>query len=868
MKPLFLATAFLCLCSILPSVYPRQKCPLLHAPEGAEKTGCYLVLMKEATPMKMYKSVMERVVNVSEGNKLYGSVQRVAMAFSVKLSTSALHEVRSIPEIQLIEEETMAVGTQSPAPWHTDRIDQGALPLDARYDPIGTGEGVDIYILDTGIWYEHEEYESRAKYSGYDPTDVYNSQDRRGRDCHGHGSHVSSLAGSKTFGSAKKVNIYSVRVLGCNNAGAWSVVLDGLEHALESIQSRNRPAVISMSLSGGFQQSVENAVQRLHSLGITIVVAAGNAFDDACRSTPAGSNYVITVGGTAIDDNIYFITSYGSCVDIFAPGSGVLGVDHLCDTCTKFLSGTSMACPIVSGAAAILLSQEPFLTPDEVKQRLVDAAVDNAIDFRLIPFTFRPLTPNKLLQIPGSCGGVHSAASAGTIQSPGFASRYPSNLYCKWTIKADANSLATLNFLEVSMETPHDVIRVCNGDCCTESSLLAELTGVLSVNTLRYQSRGSNILTVEMATDGTISNRGFRASFSSVPNPEPVTGAPPTIIPIITPPTSCPPIIVDNSREILEEAFNQASVLLNAAITETFEGLLEEEEDGVSEVGLTPDHPARSCLEVAASLLNSGGSVESGLYYLRNGNGPAMQIYCDLTTSFKGNPIGWMKLADVDMTNSSERCPSALTEVTSPAPVSRRLCGRSNQFPGCTSVIFPTFGISYSKVCGRVIGYQFSSPNAFYQYQLDNSLTLEDYYVDGISITHGNPGNREHIWTFAGARGETETNGHICPCTNTQASLPSDAVPTSIIGTNYFCETGAPFSPVSYVFGTFYDRDALWDGRECGSASTCCGFNDPPWFCVDLPSGRTSDDIELRVCSNEADSNEDTPLEAVEIYAQ
>ena len=322
------------------------------------------------------------------------------------------HQVRHLPGVEYIEEEGFAVGDQSDdvLPWHVDRIDQKHLPLDSLYSPIGDGHGVDVYILDTGINYDHEEFECRAKYGGYDPIDEYEIQSnfnhtrRYGRDCHGHGTHVASLCGGKTYGSAKQVNIYSMRVLGCNGRSAWSTVIDGLDYISSVVPARGRPAIISMSLSGSYYKIVDEMIERLVEQGITVIAGAGNSRIDSCRALPAGSNSSITVAGSNSMDGLYHRTNYGTCVDIFAPATAIQGADIDCVRCYRYRSGTSMATPLVSGVAAIHLSQKPWLTPAEIKATLIDEAIHDVLiyDDKIIPRSSWAKTSNRLLQIRGN----------------------------------------------------------------------------------------------------------------------------------------------------------------------------------------------------------------------------------------------------------------------------------------------------------------------------------------------------------------------------------------------------------------------------------------------------------------------------------
>ncbi len=215
---------------------------------------------------------------------------------------------------------------------------------------------------------------------------------------------------------------------------------------------------------------------------------------------------------------------------------------------------------------------------------------------------------------------------------------------------------------------------------------------------------------------------------------------------------------------------------------------------------------------------------------------------------------GWMRVAHLNMTDPTHHCPTGFRKIDTP----RRTCGRSGS--GCYSTTYPVDGISYSRVCGKIKAYQYSHTDAFHPYYLNRARTIDDLYVDGVSLTHGQI-PRKHIWTFANAIDEVHSNEWVCPCTKTYTSYTGVVPP--FVGNDYFCDTGSRYT----VVNQYYSEDPLWDGDGCGGTSTCCQFNNPPWFCKQLPQP-TTDDIELRLCADEGLTGEDTAIEQVEIFVQ
>ena len=235
------------------------------------------------------------------------------------------------------------------------------------------------------------------------------------------------------------------------------------------------------------------------------------------------------------------------------------------------------------------------------------------------------------------------------------------------------------------------------------------------------------------------------------------------------------------------------------------------------------------------------------------------KIFATLRSCGCGGP-GWRRAAYLNMSDPTQTCPPAWELITIP----RRSCSRPSNAGdrSCFSAMFPTQGIQYSQVCGRIIGYQVGQPQAFILENSNLSQTIDERYVDGVSLTYGSP--RQHIWTFAGALDEADPNNDRSRCTCTDSSRPN--TPPSFVGNDYFCETGVP-PDQQFSNEIFYADDPLWDSQGCGPTSTCCTFNNPPWFCKQLPL-LTNADLEVRLCSQNSANIENTPIELIEIYVK
>jgi subtilisin family serine protease len=297
--------------------------------------------------------------------------------FAGKISDAARQGLLRDSRVTRVEPDGIAtiVETEASATWGLDRVDQRALPLSTTYTYSTTAGNVHAYILDTGIRFDHGEFAGRAT-SGYDAIDG-NAAD----DCNGHGTHVSGTVGGTKYGIAKGVQLVGVRVLDCRGSGTWSGVIAGIDWVT---QHRELPAVANMSLGGGANSSVDDAVRRMITSGVATAIAAGNGnqggrAQDACKYTPARVASAMTIGATDKTDTKASWSNYGSCVDWFAPGVGITSSWYTSPTGTNTISGTSMATPHTAGAAALYLQANPGATPQQVRDALYSAATKGIV---------------------------------------------------------------------------------------------------------------------------------------------------------------------------------------------------------------------------------------------------------------------------------------------------------------------------------------------------------------------------------------------------------------------------------------------------------------------------------------------------------
>ncbi len=359
--------------------------------------GRYIVVFKNSV-----NNPAAEAANVMRG--LGGQVLHIyagaLKGFAASLPNAALQGIRNNPHVDYVEQDqTVALNQVSPenqATWGLDRIDQADRPLSSQYYFNYTGAGINAFIIDTGIRLDHVEFAGRLL-PGYSVVADSNGTS----DCNGHGTHVAGTVGGTVWGVAKGVSLIPVRVLDCSGSGTWSGVIAGIDWVAGS---KLRPAVANMSLGGGVSTSLNAAVAGAVSKGVTMVVAAGNSNANACNYSPSGEPSAITVGATDSSDARASYSNYGSCVDIFGPGSNITSAWHTSADASNIISGTSMATPHVTGVAALALAANPTASPAAVASFLTSKATVGRLASigpgspNLLTYSLAAGAPNEVLK--------------------------------------------------------------------------------------------------------------------------------------------------------------------------------------------------------------------------------------------------------------------------------------------------------------------------------------------------------------------------------------------------------------------------------------------------------------------------------------
>lgn len=372
--------------------------PLHVAPEN-RIAGQYIVVLKGRLPRRPTKLSERRAT--AEDKKVASSVKAKPLfdydadlrGFAADLTAKQLRALKRDPRVKFIEQDERVKETDTEANpgWGLDRIDQRSLPLDDRYHyPSTGGDGITVYVVDTGIYASSSDFGSRASFGA-------NTVDQTNTDANGHGTHVAGIIGGTKWGVAKRVKLVGVKVLNAAGSGSVSGLIAGINwveaHAVAA-KSVDK-SVVNMSLGGGKSAAVDDATAHLVAAGVFVVVAAGNNNANACNYSPASTPTAFAVGATDNVDRKATFSNHGSCLKAYAPGVAITSDWVGSATATNTISGTSMAAPFVSGIAALHLAAHPG-TPAEVTKWLLDHATLDVVSGN------PAVTPNRLVFDPGS----------------------------------------------------------------------------------------------------------------------------------------------------------------------------------------------------------------------------------------------------------------------------------------------------------------------------------------------------------------------------------------------------------------------------------------------------------------------------------
>jgi serine protease len=335
----------------------------------------YIVVLddEEVAAARVGVGAMAAEIARVKGARVIHVYEHALRGFAAQMSAASASDLARDPRVRLVEQDSVMsiVATQTNATWGLDRIDQRNLPLNTTYVYNSTASGVHAYIIDTGIRATHAQFTGRIG-NGFTAVSDGNGTN----DCNGHGTHVAGTVGGTTYGVAKGVTLHAVRVLGCNGSGTTSGVIAGVDWVTSNHAS---PAVANMSLGGGASTALDTAVTNSINSGVVYAIAAGNSNANACNSSPARVGAALTVGATTNTDARSSFSNFGTCLDLFAPGSSITSAWSTSDSATNTISGTSMAAPQVAGAAALYRAANPSVSPSAVVTAVVTTATPNVV---------------------------------------------------------------------------------------------------------------------------------------------------------------------------------------------------------------------------------------------------------------------------------------------------------------------------------------------------------------------------------------------------------------------------------------------------------------------------------------------------------
>jgi subtilisin family serine protease len=456
------------------------------------------------------KAAIEATIT-KNGWKIDRKYNYVFDGYTVELPKLVAGLLAKIPNVLTVEEDRDVMGlaiqnTQSPTPaWGLDRVDQrqkvGLTGSTSAYGYRSAGAGATIYIGDSGI-FPHADFAGRLSTSGFSSINDGNGT----VDCNGHGTHVAGTAAGTKYGLAKNARLVPVRLLDCSGSGRYSSVIAALDWILSPENPNPKTqAVVNLSIGGPGSAALNTAILRLTNAGITVVAAAGNESTDACTRSPAGAPSAITVGATTLNDVPASYSNQGKCVDIFAPGSGILSAWIGAPDATRDASGTSMASPHVAGAAAIYLGLNPTASVAQVAQYLDAESTKDVIT------GLKAETVNKYLYVSPTDGGApivapvvaqksvtnitHQSADVLIDVNPGFA---PTRLSFEYSLNASFTETATATVLPGMVD----------GGAPTTASV--KLTGLAAATAYLFRIIGIN------ESGRTVSETG---SFTTLPPP-------------------------------------------------------------------------------------------------------------------------------------------------------------------------------------------------------------------------------------------------------------------------------------------------------------------------------------------------------------